>query len=74
MGSNTFEEYVVEFSNEELTSVDMEVFQVNLGLRCNQACWHCHLDASPSRSEMMETAILEQILETARKAGCRRET
>jgi len=32
--------------------------QVNLGYRCNQSCSHCHVNAGPSRTEMMDTATL----------------
>ncbi len=28
--------------------------QLNLGKRCNQACHHCHVDAGPKRTEMMD--------------------
>jgi radical SAM/Cys-rich protein len=31
----------------------IEVLQVNLGKYCNQACLHCHVEAGPSRQEMM---------------------
>ncbi|WP_269623103.1 arsenosugar biosynthesis radical SAM (seleno)protein ArsS [Prochlorococcus marinus] len=31
----------------------LETLQVNLGYKCNQACIHCHVDASPFREEMM---------------------
>ena len=27
--------------------------QINVGKRCNQACRHCHVDASPTRTETM---------------------
>jgi len=27
----------------------LETLQVNLGYRCNQACLHCHVNASPDR-------------------------
>jgi radical SAM/Cys-rich protein len=36
--------------------------QVNLGKRCNQACRHCHVDASPLRTESMSDAVLESCL------------
>jgi MoaA/NifB/PqqE/SkfB family radical SAM enzyme len=32
----------------------LTTLQVNLGYRCNQACSHCHVDAGPNRTEMME--------------------
>jgi radical SAM/Cys-rich protein len=31
---------------------------VNLGYRCNQSCSHCHVNAGPSRTEMMDPATL----------------
>jgi radical SAM/Cys-rich protein len=38
----------------------VETLQVNVGKLCNQACKHCHVDASPTRTEIMtkETADL----------------
>ncbi|MBF0507460.1 MAG: arsenosugar biosynthesis radical SAM protein ArsS [Deltaproteobacteria bacterium] len=36
--------------------------QVNLGLRCNQACRHCHLDAGPHRLELMDAATIDQVV------------
>jgi radical SAM/Cys-rich protein len=40
----------------------LEILQVNLGKRCNQACHHCHVEAGPKRSEIMEAATVERIL------------
>ncbi|GAB1461569.1 hypothetical protein MASR2M50_33440 [Thauera sp.] len=45
--------------------------QVNLGYRCNQSCVHCHVNAGPSRSEMMDAdtlALIPQVL-AARAIG-----
>ncbi len=39
-----------------------ETLQINVGRKCNQTCTHCHVDAGPARSEMMDG-------ETARKVG-----
>jgi radical SAM/Cys-rich protein len=36
----------------------VDTLQVNLGYRCNQSCSHCHVNAGPSRTEMMEAGIL----------------
>lgn len=36
--------------------------QVNLGKRCNQACTHCHVDASPVRTEQMSAATADQLI------------
>jgi radical SAM/Cys-rich protein len=35
--------------------------QVNVGLRCNQACRHCHLEAGPDRDEMMSWETFEEV-------------
>lgn len=39
----------------------LDTLQVNLGYRCNQSCLHCHVNASPQRTEMMDEATLALI-------------
>ncbi len=39
----------------------LSTLQVNLGYRCNQACSHCHVNAGPTRTEMMDGAHLALI-------------
>ena len=41
----------------------LDTLQVNLGYTCNQACLHCHVNASPDRKEMMARETIDQILE-----------
>jgi radical SAM/Cys-rich protein len=36
--------------------------QLNIGLRCNLACHHCHVESGPKRSEAMGRAGAERIL------------
>ncbi len=38
-------------------------FQINLGRWCNQACRHCHVDASPARTEIMSDVVVDKCLE-----------
>lgn len=38
-------------------------FQINLGHWCNQACRHCHVDASPNRTEIMNDEVFEKCLD-----------
>jgi radical SAM/Cys-rich protein len=40
----------------------LDTLQVNVGYRCNQACHHCHVNASPDRSEMMALETVDAIL------------
>ena len=37
--------------------------QVNIGRRCNQACHHCHVEAGPKRTEIMERKTIDRLLE-----------
>jgi radical SAM/Cys-rich protein len=40
----------------------LDTLQVNVGYRCNQTCVHCHVDASPHRSEEMPAAVVDIVL------------
>ena len=40
----------------------LETLQVNLGYKCNQSCLHCHVNAGPGRTEMMERKTIDQLL------------
>src|SRR6266581_1490813 len=40
----------------------LETLQVNLGYKCNQSCLHCHVNAGPTRTEMMSQEILADVL------------
>ncbi|WP_338667318.1 arsenosugar biosynthesis radical SAM (seleno)protein ArsS [Pseudodesulfovibrio methanolicus] len=50
---------------EPLRAADLDILQVNVGLKCNQACVHCHLECSPAREELMGRAIMERIVALA---------
>lgn len=41
----------------------IDIFQVNVGKRCNQSCAHCHVDAGPDRQEMMSQATMQRCLD-----------
>jgi radical SAM/Cys-rich protein len=40
----------------------LETLQVNVGYRCNQSCVHCHVNASPSRTEEMSSEVMDAVL------------
>ena len=40
-----------------------EIFQINVGLYCNQACSHCHVESSPKRKEVMSLDVADQCLD-----------
>lgn len=39
----------------------LKTLQVNLGYRCNQSCVHCHVNAGPKRTEMLDDANMALI-------------
>src|SRR5437588_5872341 len=39
----------------------LRTLQINLGRKCNQACRHCHVDAGPWRTEMMDGPTARRI-------------
>jgi radical SAM/Cys-rich protein len=45
----------------------VETLQVNVGKLCNQACKHCHVDASPKRTEIMTRETIEQVIIALRR-------
>lgn len=49
----------------ELTAGEIGTIQVNVGLKCNQACLHCHLEASPTRTECMDTSVMSAVIDAA---------
>ncbi len=69
---NQFEKTInAQTGDTGLVCEAIETLQVNLGLKCNQECLHCHLECSPSRTEMMEWPVMEHILKALDTSGCR---
>ncbi len=46
-----------------LRAARVTTLQVNISKKCNQACRHCHVDASPLRTEVMAGDVFEACLE-----------
>ncbi len=46
----------------KIARYSVNTLQVNLGLKCNQQCVHCHVNASPKRTEMMSDETIELVL------------
>ncbi len=45
----------------------LETLQVNLGYLCNLSCTHCHVNAGPNRTELMDRANIELVLDFIEK-------
>ncbi|MET0682414.1 MAG: arsenosugar biosynthesis radical SAM (seleno)protein ArsS [Casimicrobiaceae bacterium] len=52
-----------------LTRRALDTLQVNLGYKCNQACHHCHVNASPDRKEMMSRDTIDDVLRVLAAGG-----
>ncbi len=56
--SRLLEQYALQ-----LEPAKLDTLQVNLTRLCNQACKHCHVDASPARTEMLGEENVQRLIE-----------
>jgi radical SAM/Cys-rich protein len=52
----------LDLSGNGLSRRAVDVLQVNMGRYCNQACIHCHVEAGPTRTEMMSRQTVDAVL------------
>ncbi|MEP7029711.1 MAG: arsenosugar biosynthesis radical SAM (seleno)protein ArsS [Pseudolabrys sp.] len=45
----------------------LDTLQINVGYRCNQSCFHCHVNAGPNRTEEMAGDVADVVLEFVRR-------
>jgi len=57
---NRFDQKLAEHALT-LRRARLQTLQVNVGRKCNQACRHCHVDAAPWRTEMIDEAAAKKI-------------
>ncbi|MGL4400713.1 MAG: arsenosugar biosynthesis radical SAM (seleno)protein ArsS [Luteolibacter sp.] len=57
---NRFEQKIASH-NLVLQRGTFETLQINVGRKCNQTCTHCHVDAGPTRTEMMDEATAHKV-------------
>jgi radical SAM/Cys-rich protein len=46
-----------------------DTLQVNVGYTCNLSCVHCHVNAGPNRTEQMDGATADLVLDVLRAGG-----
>lgn len=63
----TFSQTLTDHQLPALRAERIHTLQVNVGKRCNQTCHHCHVDAGPSRTEMMTRETVDTILKVLRR-------
>lgn len=54
--------YLREISFPPVQRGQLETLQVNLGYRCNLSCTHCHVNAGPNRTEMMDRETIDSVI------------
>ena len=45
----------------------LDTLQVNVGYRCNQSCFHCHVNAGPTRPEEMTADVADLVLDFVKR-------
>ncbi len=70
-GKSSFPKSPISFEEKlggkELFARTIDTLQVNVGKLCNQACKHCHVDASPKRTEIMTRKTIDECLRVLRE-------
>jgi radical SAM/Cys-rich protein len=56
-------QFYLQKHNLKLSPISVETVWVNITRLCNQACRHCHVDASPNRAEQMNRDTIDRCLE-----------
>ena len=59
---NAFDRKLSATQDYPLKAEDISTLQVNMGYRCNLRCIHCHVEASPDRTEEMSSATVDSII------------
>ena len=62
-----FDEKILKVRPAPLMADGISIMQLNLGYMCNMTCKHCHIEAGPSRLEIMGREIIDKALEVVRK-------
>ena len=62
---DNFGRSVRQILGDDLKGEAVQTIQVNLGLLCNLSCRHCHVEATPKRTEVMTWETMQSVLRLA---------
>lgn len=62
IGASSFMERCRAAGVPPLVRAPTSILQLNIGLYCNQACRHCHVESSPLRTETMSREVADRCL------------
>jgi radical SAM/Cys-rich protein len=63
---NDFARAIRDVDPQALHAVRIDTLMLNIGLRCNMSCTHCHQSCSPTRGEMMAREDIDTVIGIAR--------
>ncbi len=58
-----FDDHLKNRGISRLRRVGIDTLQLNIGLQCNLACHHCHVDSGPKRKERLDRRAIGRVLE-----------
>lgn len=64
-----FEKQLKDLNLMPFKPTKLEIFQVNVGYMCNMTCEHCHVDAGPTRTEIMTRETMQHCLKAIKTAN-----
>lgn len=64
---NAFDQKLNSCGQYPLTAREISTLQVNVGYKCNLRCTHCHVEASPDRSEEMSLQTMSTVVGIVRE-------
>lgn len=64
-----FSDKLKEHNQFPLRPTKLEILQVNVGYMCDLTCEHCHVDAGPTRKEIMTKETMKDILKVVDKTA-----
>ena len=59
----SFTEHSTQALGHAIEATGISVLQINLGLLCNLSCTHCHVQAGPTRKEMMSWETMQGLVQ-----------
>ncbi len=61
-GGHDFEAHLERAGLGALQRTQVTTIQLNIGLKCNLACHHCHVESGPKRTEKLDAAGIARIV------------
>ena len=69
MAMTTIQQTPVITDFPSITRDRLDILQVNLGYLCNLSCRHCHVNAGPKRTEIMDQDTLNTVISFLKESG-----